>query len=70
MRHIISATGLVSGEQLAMCGHVFRSYQSAVTEGHQVGNYLQQYPTLSAYHAYGVDCESCIVAFSKSGLTS
>lgn len=67
MRHIISATALSTGEHLAMCGHVFESYRAAVISGHKVGNYLGQYATLSAYHARGIDCETCIVRHSQSG---
>lgn len=66
MRHIISATTLTSGAQLAMCGHVFESYSAAVAAGHPVGNYTPQANTLSAYHARGVDCESCIVRHASA----
>ena len=62
MQHIVSATSLTTGHQLAMCGHVFPSYADAVQSGHKVGNYLPRADTLSAYHARGVECESCIVA--------
>ncbi len=67
MKHIVSATALTTGEQLAMCGHVFQSYDAARQAGHQVGNYLGQHDTLSAYHARGVDCETCIVRHQKAG---
>lgn len=63
MRHIISATSLQGGAHLAMCGHVFDSYDAAVAEGHPVGNYLSATHTasLSAAHRAGIDCETCIV---------
>jgi 7-cyano-7-deazaguanine synthase in queuosine biosynthesis len=67
MIHIISATGLVGGEQLGMCGYVFPSYQSAVDAGHTVGNYIPRMKTLSAYHERGVECESCIVRHARFG---
>ena len=67
MHHIVSATALTSGEQLAMCGHVFPSYVAARDAGHPVGNYLRQCNTLSAYHALGVDCEACAVRHSHAG---
>jgi hypothetical protein len=67
MRHIISATALKSGEQLAMCGHVFTSYRDAVDQGHAIGNYTGTANTLSAYHAKGIDCETCIVRHSRIG---
>ena len=67
MKHIVSATALTSGEQLAMCGHVFPSYRAAVDAGHAVGNYLGQSDTMSSYHARGVDCESCAVRHSHAG---
>jgi hypothetical protein len=67
MLHIVSATALTSGEQLAMCGHVFPSYTAAVAAGHKVGNYLGQADTLSAYHTRGVDCEACIVRHQRAG---
>jgi hypothetical protein len=67
MRHIVSATGLTTGEHLAMCGHVFASYRAAVDAGHKVGNYTPTMTTLSAYHARGVDCESCAIRHSRSG---
>lgn len=66
MRHIISATALTGGEQLAMCGHVFPSYRAAVDAGHAVGNYTPTMTTMSAYHARGVDCEACIVRHAQS----
>lgn len=66
-RHIVSATALTSGEQLAMCGHVFAGYRAAVDAGHKVGNYLTPMMTLSAYHAEGVDCETCAVRHSRAG---
>jgi hypothetical protein len=59
--HIVSATALTDGSQLAMCGYVFRSYRDAVAAGHPVGNYLPLLGTLSEGHGRGVDCESCIV---------
>jgi hypothetical protein len=67
MKHIISATALTTGEHLAMCGHVFPSYRTAVNAGHAVGNYTGRMTTLSAYHARGVDCEACMVRHSQSG---
>jgi hypothetical protein len=67
VKHIISATGLTTGEQLAMCGHVFPSYRAAVDAGHAVGNYTGTATTLSSYHARGIDCEACIVRHSQSG---
>jgi hypothetical protein len=67
MLHIISATSLSNGQQLAMCGHVFDSYRAAVDAGHAVGNYTPTMTTLSAYHARGVDCEACMVRHSQSG---
>lgn len=67
MKHIISATALNSGEQLAMCGHVFASYGAATEAGHAVGNYTVQRNTLSGYHAVGIECESCIVRHMKAG---
>lgn len=69
MKHIVSATPLSTGEQLAMCGYVFSSYRDAVDAGHKVGNYLGAYDSLSAYHARGVDCEACIVRHAKDKLT-
>lgn len=66
MRHIVSATALSTGEQLAMCGHVFPSYTTAVTAGHKVGNYLPRGATLAAYHRRGVDCEACIMRHAKA----
>ena len=60
MHHIVSATKLTSGEQLAMCGHLFKSYDAAVADGHVVGNYLRRYGSLSEYHTHNVDCEMCI----------
>lgn len=65
-KHIISATALTSGEQLAMCGHVFPGYRDAVDAGHVVGNYTLPMTTLSAYRAHGVDCETCAVRHSQS----
>jgi hypothetical protein len=56
-----------TGEQLAMCGHVFPSYRAAVDAGHAVGNYTARADTLSSYHARGIECESCIVRHSRSG---
>jgi hypothetical protein len=67
MRHIVAATGLTTGEHLAMCGHVFPSYRAAVDAGHQVGNYTPTMTTLAAYHARGVDCEPCAIRHSQSG---
>jgi hypothetical protein len=67
MLHIVSATALSSGEQLAMCGHVFPSYRAAVDAGHKVGNYLGCETSFSAYHARGVDCEACMVRHSRAG---
>ena len=61
MRHIISATGLTTGEHLAMCGHVFPSYRAAVDAGHPVGNYMPPVHTLAQGHERGVDCEACIL---------
>lgn len=65
--HIISATALATGEQLSMCGDVFPTYDAAVSAGHKVGNYLNQRTTLAAYHAAGVDCDSCIVRHQNAG---
>jgi hypothetical protein len=70
MKHIVSATGLTSGEQLAMCGYVFKAYNAAVTGGHVVGNYLSRMDTLSAYHARGVECEQCITRHARIGAQS
>jgi hypothetical protein len=67
MKHIISATALSTGEQLAMCGYVFPSYRAAVDAGHAIGNYTGRADTLSAYHARGIECETCIVRHSRSG---
>jgi hypothetical protein len=67
MVHIISATAIERGQQLAMCGHVFESYRAAVDAGHAVGNYTARADTLSSYHARGIECESCIVRHSRSG---
>lgn len=66
MRHIISATTLTTGEQLAMCGHVFASYDVAVAAGHPVGNYLPQQSTRSAYRVRGVDCEACVLRHGEA----
>lgn len=67
MRHIISATTLSSGAQLAMCGHVFGSFDAAVSGGHRVGNYFRPASlTLSGYHAEGVDCEACIIKHAET----
>lgn len=35
MKHIVSATTLTSGAQLALCGYVFPSYETAVEQGSQ-----------------------------------
>jgi hypothetical protein len=67
MLHIISATALSTGEQLAMCGHVFRDYRTAVDAGHAVGNYTPTLTTLSAYHARNIECEACAIRHSRSG---
>ena len=66
MKHIVSATTLTTGEQLAMCGHVFPSYRAAVDAGHPVGNYTPTMATLAAYHSRGIDCEGCAVRHSQS----
>lgn len=65
MRHIVSATALRSGEQLAMCGYVFPSYAAAVDAGHKVGNFLPLLTSFADAHARGVDCESCIIRHCK-----
>lgn len=80
LTHIISATTIVLPPRagtleeanrefanLAMCGHVLGDYRAAVDAGHVTGNYLGQYATLSAYHARGVDCESCIARHQCAG---
>jgi hypothetical protein len=69
MKHIISATGLTSGEQLGMCGYVFPSYQSAVDAGHTVGNYIPRMNTFAAYHERGVECECCISRHARGELS-
>ena len=59
-RHIISATALTSGEQLAMCGARLGSYDAAVDAGHVVGNYVR--PTLDSCARRGISCPECVVA--------
>jgi hypothetical protein len=66
MPHIISATAIERGQQLAMCGHVFESYRAAVDAGHAVGNYTPTMTAMSAYHARGIECEACIVRHAQS----
>jgi hypothetical protein len=66
MVHIISATAIERGQQLAMCGHVFESYRAAVDAGHAVGNYTPTMTTMAAYHARGIECEACIVRHAQS----
>jgi hypothetical protein len=63
-RHIISATALTTGEQLAMCGHRFASYGDALAAGHVVGNYLA--PTFAAYQRHRVTCLDCIAGHAKT----